>query len=413
MSTLAWLAILSAWHPAETKNLSEAENPARAPRDSWAASWAAAPAFAVGPEFGNQTIRQTVRLSAAGNRIRVRFTNESNANTLVIAAAHVARPGPSLGTIDPATDRVLTFNGQGGVSVPAGAPIYSDPLDLDIAPSALTVSIFIRRYTGPSTIHPDGNATTFISEEGDFTGASTIPGATTSTSRIFLSEVDVASDTKPMATIVTLGDSITDGANSTVDSNHRWPDRLAERLIRSPPMAHFGVANAGISGNRILHDLPEASYGPSALARLDRDVLSVPGLKWVVLLEGINDIGQATASELPEQEVSAEQIIAGMRQIIDRVTARGARIVGGTLTPFEGTSYAGFYTSEGEAKRQAVNRWIRTSNAFDAVIDFDAALRDPEHPSRLRAEFDSGDHIHPSDEGYRRMADVIDLSLFR
>jgi lysophospholipase L1-like esterase len=228
-----------------------------------------------------------------------------------------------------------------------------------------------------------------------------------------LSEVDVASDESPLATIVTLGDSITDGANSTVDSNHRWPDRLAERLIRSPPLTHIGIANAGISGNRILHDLPEASYGPSVLARLDRDVLAVPGLKWVVLLEGINDIGHSTAAQLLEQEVSADQVIAGMRQIIERVTARGARIVGGTLTPFEGTSYGGFYTSDGEAKRQAVNRWIRTSNAFDAVVDFDAALRDPRHPSRLRAEFDSGDHIHPNDDVYRRMADVINLTLFQ
>lgn len=394
--------------------LAHAQNAARAQRDSWAASWAAAPAFAVGPELAYQTIRQTVRLSVGGNRIRVRFTNENSVNSLIIGAAHLAMPGESPGSIDPATDHRLTFNGQGGISVPAGAPIYSDPVYLDVAAlSSMTISIFVPRYTGPSTVHPDGNATTIISGEGDFTDASVIPEPTASTARIFLSEVDVASATKPMASIVTVGDSITDGALSTIDSNHRWPDRLAERLIRSPQFAHIGIANAGISGNRILHDLPESAYGPSLLARLDRDVLSVPGLKWVVLLEGVNDIGHSTAAHLPEQEASAQDIIAGMRQIIERVEARGAKIIGATLTPFEATRYLGFYSSDGEAKRQAVNQWIRTSNSFDAVVDFDAALRDPAHPSRLRAEFDSGDHIHPNDAGYQKMADAINLSLFQ
>jgi lysophospholipase L1-like esterase len=414
-SALVWLALLSAWHPSEAKALSGAENSSRASQhESWAASWAAAPAFAVGPEFGNQTIRQVVRLSAGGDRIRVRFTNENNADTLVIGAAHLAKPGPSPGSIDPATDRVLTFSGQTGTSVPAGAPVYSDPVDLAAAPLATyTISVYLKRHTGPSTIHPDGNATAYISEEGDFTGASIIPRSTTSTSRIFLSEVDVACAKKPMATIVTLGDSITDGANSTLDGNRRWPDRLAERLMQMRQLDRVGVANMGIGGNRILHDLPEASYGPSVLARLDRDVLSVPNLKWVILLEGINDIAHSTAAGLPDQAVSAEQIIAGMRQIIERVGGRGAKIAGATLTPFEGTIYSDFYTVDGEAKRQAVNRWIRTGKAFDAVIDFDAAVRDPAHPGRLRAEFDSGDHVHPNDDGYRRMADAIDLALFQ
>ena len=414
MSTLASLVLFSTSHSLEAKTPAHPQNPVPARHEAWAASWAAAPAFAIGPEVGYQTIRQTIRLSAGGNRIRVRFTNENSANTLVIGAAHLAVPGRSPGTIDPSTDRTLTFNGQGSVSVPAGAPLYSDPLDIAVASlSALTVSILINRYTGPSTIHPDGNATAFISGEGDFTSASTIVAATTSTARLFLSEIDVATVATSMATIVTLGDSITDGANSTIDASRRWPDRLAERLMRSPQFAHIGIANAGISGNRILHDMPEASFGPSALARLDRDVLSVPGLRWVVLLEGINDIGHSTAARLPEQEVSAAQIISGMRQIIARVTGRGAKIIGATLTPFEGTSYSGFYTTDGEAKRQAVNLWIRTGNAFDAVIDFDAALRDPEHPGRLRPELDSGDHIHPNDDGYKKMAEAIDLSLFQ
>jgi hypothetical protein len=223
-ATWLWLVFLSAWQWAGGKDLEHAQNVSRARRDTWAASWTAAPAFAIGPELVNQTIRQTVRLSAGGNRIRVRFSNENKANAFIIGAARLALPGQDPGTIDVATDHALTFNGQSSVSVPAGAPVYSDPLDLKVAPlSALTVSIFVTRYTGPSTIHPEGHATAYISGDGDFTSASIIPAPTTSTSRIFLSEVDVASAGTPMATIVALGDSITDGANSTIDENRRWP----------------------------------------------------------------------------------------------------------------------------------------------------------------------------------------------
>lgn len=380
----------------------------------WAASWASAPAFAVGPEFAYQTIRQTVRLSIGGTRIRVRFDNDNLTNPLVIAAAHVAMPGHELGTIDPTTIHALTFNGAAGISIPAGAPIYSDPLDVAVLPlSALTVSVFLTRETGPSTIHPDGKATAFISEGGDHTDDVAIPHAANSTARIFLTEVDVSSMTAPLGTLVTLGDSITDGAQSTLDLNQRWPDLLAERLQRRPHPIQVGVANAGIGGNRILHDVPEMRYGPNALARLDRDVLSVPGLKWVILLEGINDIGHSTASGLPEQETSSEEIISGMWQVVERVKGRGVRIFGGTLLPFEGTPDSRFYTAEGERKRQAVNAWIRTSHAFDAVVDFDAAMRDPNRPSRLNPDYDSGDHIHPNDRGYQRMAAEIDLSSFR
>jgi lysophospholipase L1-like esterase len=391
-------------------------NPSSAQLETWTASWAAAPAFSVGPEFANQTIRQIVHLSIGGTRIRVRFDNDNRTNPLVIGAAHVALPGHEPGTIDPTTVHVLTFNGSTSITVPAGAPIYSDPLDLAVPPlSDLTVSIYLTRDTGPSTIHPDGNATAFISEEGDHTDEPAMSKATTSTARLFLSEVDVLSTTgTPGATgtLVTLGDSITDGALSSLDRNQRWPDLLAARLQREVHSVQVGVANAGIGGNRILHDTPELSYGPNALARLDRDVLSVPGLKWVILLEGINDIGHSTASRLLEQETSADEIISGMVQVIARVKGRGARIYGGTLLPFDGTVYSHYYTPEGEKKRQVVNAWIRTSHAFDAIIDFDAAMRDVNQPTRLNPDYDSGDHIHPNDRGYQRMADVIDLSLF-
>jgi lysophospholipase L1-like esterase len=407
------LALCLPWNPTWGTDRSTGQPEISPSGRQWAASWASAPAFAVGPEFAYQTIRQTVRLSVGGSRIRLRFDNDNHTNLLVIAAVHVAMAGHDLGTIDPTTVHALTFNGSTSVSVPAGAPIYSDPLDLNVlALSALTVSVFLTRDTGPSTTHPDGNATTFISEEGDHTDDVAIPHATTSTSRIFLTEVDVWSAASS-GSLVTLGDSITDGALSTRDRNQRWPDLLAERLQRQPHPVQVGVANAGIGGNRILHDDPELSYGPNALTRLDRDVLSVPGLKWVILLEGINDIGHSTASRLPEQEVSAEEIISGMVQIIERVNGRGAKIFGGTLLPFEGTVYSHFYTPEGEKKRQAVNAWIRTSHHFDGVIDFDAAMRDPNQPSRLNPAYDSGDHIHPNDRGYQRMADAVDLHFFK
>jgi lysophospholipase L1-like esterase len=297
------------------------------------------------------------------------------------------------------------------VAVAPGAEVVSDPVEMDLPPlSTLAISTFVPRWTGPSVIHLDGVATTYISGDGDFTAAAAIPSPKTSTSRFFIDEVDVEAAGQA-GTVVTLGDSITDGYRSQVDGNHRWPDRLAERLAARSNVAPVGVVNAGVSGNRILHDHPEELFGPTALARLDRDVLSTPGLRWVVLMEGINDIGHSTSAMLPEQDVTADQIIAGMKQIIARVHARGAKIYGATLTPYEGTVFHGYYQPEGEAKREAVNKWIRNGD-FDAVIDFDAVVRDPEHPTRIRAEYDVGDHLHPNDAGYRAMGEAVDLKLF-
>ena len=382
--------------------------------DSWIASWGASDVFPVGQDINYQTLRQIVRLSAGGKQVRVRFSNETGPYPLVIGAAHIAKPasGGPAGTIDTATDRALTFGGRGGITVPPGAAAVSDPVDIDLPPlSTLAISLFVPRWTGPSVIHLDGVATTYISGDGDFTAAPTIPSPKTSTSRYFIDEVDVDAPGRP-AVVVTLGDSITDGYRSEVDANHRWPDRLAERLAARPNAAPVGVVNAGVSGNRILHDHPEDLFGPNALARLDRDVLSVPGLRWVVLMEGINDIGHSTSAELPEQDVSADQIIEGMKQIIARVHARGAKIYGATLTPYEGTVFHRYYQPEGEAKREAVNAWIRSGGDFDGVIDFDAAVRDADHPTRIRADFDVGDHLHPNDAGYRAMGDAVDLKLF-
>ena len=382
--------------------------------DGWIASWGASDVFPIGQQINYQTLRQIVRLSAGGKQVRVRFSNETGLYPLVIGAAHIAKPpsdGP-IGTIDAATDHALAFGGLAGVTIPPGAAALSDPVDMDVAPlSTLAISLFVPRWTGPSVIHPDGVATTDISGEGDFTAEAAIPSPKTSTSRFFLNEVDVNASGQP-AVVVALGDSITDGYRSEVDANHRWPDRLAERLAARSGAEPVGVVNEGIGGNRILHDHPEDLFGPNALARLDRDVLSVPGLRWVVLMEGINDIGHSTSAALPEQDVSAEEIIAGMKQIIARVHQHGAKIYGATLTPYEGTTFHGFYQPAGEAKREAVNAWIRSGGSFDAVIDFDAAVRDPDHPTRIRADYDVGDHLHPNDAGYRAMGDAVDLKLF-
>jgi lysophospholipase L1-like esterase len=381
--------------------------------DGWVGAWGASEVFPVGSDVNYQTLRTFVRLSAGGSRARIRISNATGFYPLVIGAAHVAKPaaGGQPGTIDPSTDHALTFGGVGAVTIAPGAEVVSDPVDIDLPPlSTLAISTFVPRWTGPAVIHLDGVATTYISNDADSTAAATLPSPHTSTSRFFVDEVDVDAAGQG-GTLVTLGDSITDGYRSAVDQNHRWPDRLAERLAGRSGAAPVGVVNAGVSGNRILHDHPEDLFGPSALARLDRDVLSVPGLRWVVLMEGINDIGHSTAGQLPEQDVSAEQIIAGMKQIIARVHARGAKIYGATLTPYEDTIFHGYYTPEGEAKREAVNAWIRNGD-FDAVIDFDAAVRDPDHPTRIRLDYDVGDHLHPNDAGYRAMGDAVDLKLF-
>ena len=377
------------------------------PAAHWVGSWGADPALPNGPEVTNQTIRQVVRLSMGGNAVRIRISNELGTAPLVIGAAHVAKPGEEPGSIDPATDRLLTFGGRPSVTIPPGAPAVSDPVALDTkALDRLAVSLFVPRDTGPTATHPLGRATAFLADGGDMTTAATLSHPTTSSARFFLSGVDVQA--VGGAAIVTLGDSITDGYGSTIDADRRWPDVLAERLSQaSLPLA---VVDAGISGNRILHDMPEAQFGPAAIARFDRDVLAVPGVRTVILMESINDIGHPGSADLPDQKVSAEDIIAGMRQIIDRAHGRGLRILGATLTPYADTVFPGYFSKEGEASRQAVNHFIRDGGAFDGVIDFDAVVRDPAHPDHISAAYDFGDHLHPNDAGYRKMGESIDLN---
>ena len=387
----------------------------------WARSWAAsaeaplpaAAGFPAGPAFHDQTLRQVVRLSGGGRQVRILVSNEFGSAPLVIGAAHVALAGPE-GRIA-GGDHVLSFGGKPSAVIPPGAPLVSDPLDLPApALASLSISLYLPEAVATCTCHATSMQTAYAAP-GDQTGAAALTGAAKLQTRAFLSAVDVGSE-QPARTIVALGDSITDGVGSTVDANRRWPDLLAERLIRRGHAAAY-VANAGISGNRLLND----GFGVNALARFDRDVLAAPGLAYVIVFEGVNDIGISHAARdgkgplagfmnaFGGAPVGAQDLIFAYRQLIARAHAHGLRIYGATIAPFEG---AATWTPEGEADRQAANAWIRTGGGFDGVIDFDAAVRDPGHPSQIREGFHMGDHLHGDDAGYKAMAEAIDLGLF-
>ena len=370
----------------------------------WVGTWSASPqGVAAAIQINGQTVRQIVHTSLGGERVRVRFSNAYGTSGLVIGSAHVAISTGGA-TISSTTDRVLTFNGSPTITIPAGALVVSDPVTLNVpALRDLAVSLYLPENVAATTQHPVGLQTTYVSASGDFTGAAIEP-TTTTQSYYFLTGVEVSASNRARA-IVTLGDSVTDGFGSTPDTDQRWPNLLAERLQSQ----RLAVLNAGVSGNRVLHDF----VGTSALARLDRDTLVQTGVKYVIVGEGNNDLLIPGLIGNPAEVVTVAQIIQGHRQMIDRAHALGLRIYGSTLTPVEGYPFPGFWTPDLEAKRQAVNHWIRTSRAYDAVIDFDMLLRDPSHPSRLLPAYDSGDHLHPNDGGYRTMADAIDLSLFR
>jgi len=379
----------------------------KSPGENWVASWACAPGFAIGQELSDQTLRQFIRLSVGGDRVRIRLSNETGSQPLVIAAAHLALAGREKGSIEPSSDRVLTFAGSPAITVSPGSVVLSDAVDLEAQPlTKLAISLYVTRDTGLSVMHLVGQETGYLSASGNQVSETTIANATTVAERYFLTRVEVSS-LENYGTVVTLGDSITDGRGSTPDADRRWPDRLAERLNERG--LRFGVVNVGISGNRILHDLPEMVCGPSALSRFDRDVLSVPGAKFLIILEGINDITHPIDNNLPEQAVTPEQIIGGLQQLIARARDNHLKVFGATLLPGEGESE---YNAQTETARTVVNQWIRTSHAFDAVIDFESVVRDPQHPTRLSPDYDSGDRVHPNDAGYRAMADSIDLKLF-
>ena len=368
---------------------------------------APAPAPPAGPppvrNFSNQTLRLVVHPTLGGDRLRVVLSNAFGTAPLVVGAAHVALRTKDTG-IDAGTGRMLRFNGSASTTIPAGAIIVSDPVNLQLpAATDLVVDLYVPGDTAasgsPVTMHTGANQTSYVSSTGNYVGADNFPVAATTPSWFLLARVEVVAP-PTTGVIVALGDSITDGTRSTPNTNNRWPDLLARRLSQATG-AKMAVLNAGIAGNRVLND----GAGQNLLARFDRDVVVQPGVTHVIVLEGINDIGQARANPIP----SAADLIAAHRQIIQRARARGVKIYGATLTPFEG---AGYWTPEGEAKRAAVNEWIRTGKEYDGVIDFDLATRDPNQPAKFLAAYNSGDNLHPSDAGYQAMANAIDLSLF-
>jgi len=364
--------------------------------------------------FTNQTLRQIVHTSIGGSKARVVLSNAYGTAPVTIGAAHIALRDKQ-GAIQNASGRPLTFGGHPTMTIPANAVMYSDPVNLTVPPMAdLAIDLYLPGSTNaPATLTMHGGAlqTSYISETGNNVGKTTMPEIGTTQSWFLLSHVDVVA---PDATgaIVAFGDSITDGARSTPDTNHRWPDHLATRLLSQG--IKMGVLNAGIGGNRVLNEAPvpvgadvrAVGAGINALARFEHHVLSLPGATHVIVLEGINDIGNARANPTP----SASDLIAAHKQLIEQAHARGLKIIGATLTPFWGAAY---YTEVGEAKRQAVNEWIRTSKAYDGVVDFDQATRDPADPKKFLEQYDSCDYLHPSDAGYKAMADAIDLSLFK
>ena len=401
------------------------------PRENWVVTWATAqemaptvqerPAIPPGtkmPDFSKmkrmkmpapipkdiaeQTVRMIVHTSIAGKRLRLELSNAFGKTVVSIGNAHVAiRTSES--SIDPAGDRQLKFSGSASVDLRPGVVLISDPVDLDVkAMSDLAVSLYIVKSEGTPTNHTPGLHTAYISK-GDTAAASSMPEPTTSTSYLWLRSIDVVASANDFA-IACLGDSITDGFATTVDKDQAWPTLLAKRFGERKSGPHVAVINEGISGNQVVRD----GAGVSALARLDRDVLSQPGLRWIVLLEGINDInlhGQVTDPTV----LTAEDLIKGDQQIIARAHTHKIKVMGATLTPEEGVWLSG---PVGEATRQKLNEWIRTSGAFDAVVDFDAAIRDKEHPARMREEFDPGDHIHPNDLGNGVMANAFQLATF-
>ena len=381
----------------------------------WIGTWAASPQPTWGSDFAfptnvpatlaDQTFRQIARIGLGGQRVRLVLSNEYGTRPLRIGAVHLARAGAA-SAIDAWSDRVVTFGGQPLVTVPAGAPVLSDPIVLDVAArSRLAVSVWLPVRTESTTFHWDGRSTAWIAA-GNRAAAVRLDddaATTTTTARLFLSAIQVETPT-PARAVVVIGDSITDGNGATLDADTRWPDYLAARLAPS----NVAVLNAGISGARLLGD----RMGVNALARFDRDVLGQPRLSTVVVMLGINDIAwPGTAFDPQGEPPSPQALIAAYRQLIARAHTRGVRIVGVTLTPFEGalpgTPLDNYYSNGKDRLREQVNAWMRSSREFDALLDADALLRDPAHPARLRPLFDSGDHLHPGDRGNEALAGAL------
>jgi lysophospholipase L1-like esterase len=383
----------------------------------WVGTWGAAPSPQSALEqmrsrkleFSNQTVREVVHISIGGDTVRVRLSNAFGAEAVEIGAAHIALRKAGAEIVS-GTDHALTFSGRAAVRIPAGAVALSDPLKLSVpAAGDLAISIFVPGTALAGGIHYQSQQTSWI-VSGDQTSAASLDNPATIQSWVFLTGVDVLAP-QSTGTIVTIGDSITDGARSSMDANKRWPNGLAERLLAQK--SRFSVVDMGIGANRILNG--GGSAGIPALARFDEDVLAEPGVKYVIILEGINDIGHSGPPSPPSENATAEDIIAGLKQMIERAHEHGIKVIGATLTPFEGEAQSSrqYYTPEKSKIRDAVNEWIRTGKAYDGTIDFDKAVRNPQSPNKVLPAFDSGDQLHPNDAGYKAMADAIDLNLFK
>jgi lysophospholipase L1-like esterase len=377
----------------------------------WVGTWASSPLLdghaknaeelLISGTQSGATLREVVHVSIGGDTVRVRFSNLYGTGPLVIGAVEIA-PTLKGAAIAPGSAKAVTFNGQPSVSIPAGALAVSDPVPFKLpALSDLTVSFFLPNPSGPVTEHQLGNATSYH-VPGNVVSSATLEAPTTSTSWYYLNGIDTLAASDAGA-VITVGDSITDGAKSTVDTNQRWPDELARRLQADPKYRNLSVLNEGISGNKILLD----GAGPSALARFDRDVIAQSGAKYLLILEGINDIGRLHGP--PDAGLTAADLISALNQMVVRAHAHGIAVIGCTLTPYHG---AGYYTENGEAIRKAVNEWIRTGGALDGFVDLEAAVRDPNHPDTFLPSVDPGDHLHPNDAGYKAMGAAIDLKLF-
>jgi lysophospholipase L1-like esterase len=381
----------------------------------WVTTWSASPqpadpALTGNVNLNNQTLRLIIHTGLGGPKMRVRISNAFGTQPLVIGDAHVAVPSSSASAIVVSTDQSLTFGGQPTVTIPAGSVILSDPLNWQVPASTdIAISLYLPNSTANTVLteHIYAEQISYVSPAGtgDLCGSVSIPNAIPSPSWYFLSAVEVGSYF-PAETVVALGDSITDGFGSTINTNHRYTDYLEARLANALPFLPVAVANQGISGNRVLNDVT----GSNALARFDRDVLGQAAVGCVIVEEGLNDIIQGTYFPVsPADVVSANQIIAGLTQLIQRGHDQGLKVFGATLTPYGGSVY---YTSMGETERQTVNQFIRTAGVFDAVVDFDQAIRDPNNPNQILAAYDAGDHLHPNDAGDQAMANAFNLLLF-
>src|SRR5947208_5668418 len=390
--------------------------------NAWIATWATSPQSGTpNPRepllnIDNQTVRERVHASIGGSRIRLRLSNECGSSPLLIGAVTVAIPTDASYVKRESIQRV-TFEGHNSVTIPAGAPVLSDPITFPVTSGTeISVSIYFPKRVTTPTLHAFAFKHAVVSQQGDFTYTEKIEATAVTTASISVNAVFVAAQPSERL-VVAFGDSITDGDGSTIDADNNWPSNLIRRAANTSKTSALAVVNEGIVGNRLLRD--GDIFGISALARFDRDALVPAGVTHIVLLEGLNDIcfpgakmdGQYLAD--PNEMRSVQDITDAYRQLISRAHVRGLKLIGATITPCEGVDIPGYYSEAKEATRQAVNKWIRTSGTFDGVIDFDAVVRDPNHPSQLLPKFASKDHLHPNDDGYKAMADSIDLNLFK